>query len=215
MAPFPLPLSQLFGHWGAYVVFLLVGFSFGFVLEIAGFGNSRKLAAQFYFKDLTVFKVMFTAILVAMVGLYSLVAVGVVDMSRMWINPTFLWAQIIGGFLLGVGFIVSGLCPGTSVVSMFSGRIDGLVAFLGMFVGSFLFIVSIDWFPSLASLYVAGSMGTSTLPEVFGVSAPVLILGGGDGCALREVLKYDAVKEVLLVDLDPLMTQNPADHSSQ
>ncbi|MCF6247707.1 MAG: hypothetical protein L3J69_10130 [Desulfobacula sp.] len=35
----------------------------------------------------------------------------------------------------------------------------------------------------------------------------VLILGGGDGCALREVLKYEDVKEVLLVDLDPAMTQ--------
>jgi spermidine synthase len=34
----------------------------------------------------------------------------------------------------------------------------------------------------------------------------VLILGGGDGLALREVLKYPAVKEVTLVDLDPAIT---------
>ena len=67
MTIFPLPLSDLLGHWGAYVIFALIGFSFGFVLEMAGFGNSKKLAAQFYFKDMTVLKVMFGAIIVAMV----------------------------------------------------------------------------------------------------------------------------------------------------
>lgn len=40
----------------------------------------------------------------------------------------------------------------------------------------------------------------------------VLILGGGDGCALREVLKYKDVKEILLVDLDPEMTDLAATH---
>jgi uncharacterized membrane protein YedE/YeeE len=189
---------------------IIMGFFFGFTLERAGFGNARKLAAQFYFHDMAVFKVMFTAILVAMVGLYSLVAVGSVDMSRMWINPTFLYAQIVGGFLLGVGFIVSGLCPGTSMVSMFSGRIDGLVAFLGMFVGSFLFVVSIDWFPSLATLYTAGSMGTSTLPQVFGVSAPVLILGivvtAGLGMIGAEVVERIFQKRRQVVELTPVPT---------
>ncbi|HCY87891.1 MAG TPA: polyamine aminopropyltransferase [Desulfobacteraceae bacterium] len=40
----------------------------------------------------------------------------------------------------------------------------------------------------------------------------VLILGGGDGAALREVLKFKDVKEVMLVDLDPAMTQLAATH---
>lgn len=35
----------------------------------------------------------------------------------------------------------------------------------------------------------------------------VLILGGGDGLAAREILKYDDVKEVVLVDIDPRMTE--------
>jgi len=35
----------------------------------------------------------------------------------------------------------------------------------------------------------------------------VLILGGGDGCAAREVLKYPSVESIRLVDLDPSMTQ--------
>jgi hypothetical protein len=60
MAAFPLPLAELLGPWGAYLVYLLIGFAFGAVLEMAGFAKSTKLAAQFYFKDMTVLKVMFT-----------------------------------------------------------------------------------------------------------------------------------------------------------
>jgi uncharacterized membrane protein YedE/YeeE/rhodanese-related sulfurtransferase len=155
---------------------VFIGFGFGFVLERAGFGNARKLAGQFYLNDMTVFKVMFTAILVAMVGLYGLASLGLVDMSMIWINPTFIPAQAVGGFLLGVGFIMSGLCPGTSVVSMVSGRIDGWVTFIGIFVGIALFTFTVDWVPGLHALYLAGSGEVSLLHEVMGVPALVLAL---------------------------------------
>lgn len=155
---------------------ILIGFGFGFVLERAGFGNARKLAGQFYLNDMTVFKVMFTAILVAMVGLFGLASLGFVDMSMIWINPTFIPAQAVGGFLLGIGFIMSGLCPGTSVVSMVSGRIDGWVTFVGIFFGILLFTVTVDWIPGLHSLYMAGSGEVSLLHEVLGVPALVLAL---------------------------------------
>ena len=75
---------------------------FGFVLERAGFGSARKLAAQFYFRDLTVFKVMFTAIVVGMFGIYFFNAFGWLDLELIYINPTFIWAQLIGGLILGV-----------------------------------------------------------------------------------------------------------------
>jgi len=156
---------------------IVLGFLFGFALERAGFGNARKLAAQFYLHDMTVFKVMFTAILVAMVGLYSLVALGFVDLSMLWINPTFLWAQIVGGFLLGLGFIISGLCPGTSVVAAASGRLDGVATIAGIFVGTLTFAVSVDWFPALERLYYGGSMDVSLLHEILGVPATALVLG--------------------------------------
>jgi uncharacterized membrane protein YedE/YeeE/rhodanese-related sulfurtransferase len=155
---------------------LIIGFGFGFVLERAGFGNARKLAGQFYLEDMTVFKVMFTAILVAMVGLYGLASLGFVDMSMIWINPTFIPAQAVGGFLLGIGFIMSGLCPGTSVVSMVSGRIDGWVTFVGIFLGIALFAFTVDWVPGLQALYLAGSGEVSLLHEVMGVPALVLAL---------------------------------------
>jgi len=154
-----------------------LGFLFGFSLERGGFGNARKLAAQFYLYDMTVFKVMFTAILVAMVGLYTLQGLGLMDLSRLWINETFVWAQLVGGFLLGVGFIMSGLCPGTSVVSAASGRWDAVVTFVGIFVGTAVFAVAVDLFPSLNALYHGGSMGVSLLHEIFGVPPLVFALG--------------------------------------
>ncbi|MHB1193541.1 MAG: YeeE/YedE thiosulfate transporter family protein [Longimicrobiales bacterium] len=165
-APFPL---QFANEEMGLLTAIVLGFFFGFSLERGGFGSPRKLAAQFYLYDMAVFKVMFTAILVAMVGLYTLVELGLMDMSRLWVNPTFVWAQLLGGFLLGVGFIMSGLCPGTSVVSAASGRWDAAVAFLGIFVGTAVFAVAADLFPALEALYAAGSMGESFLPTLVGV----------------------------------------------
>jgi uncharacterized membrane protein YedE/YeeE/rhodanese-related sulfurtransferase len=144
-----------------------LGFLFGFSLERGGFGNARKLAAQFYFYDMTVFKVMFTAILVAMLGLFILAEIGWMDISIMWINPTFLWAQLVGGFLLGVGFVMSGLCPGTSVVSAASGRWDAVATMLGIFVGVAVFAVAVATLPPLEALYGAGSMDVSLLSDIF------------------------------------------------
>ena len=156
---------------------IVLGFLFGFSLERGGFGNARKLAGQFYLHDMTVFKVMFTAILVAMVGLYTLAGLGWVDLARMWVNPTFMWAQVVGGFLLGIGFIMSGLCPGTSVVSAASGRWDGAVTIAGIFIGTAVFTVAIDLFPAIETLYTAGGMGVSVLPELMGLPTLPFVLG--------------------------------------
>ena len=108
MTIFPLNLFELLGDVGAYIIFLSVGFAFGYVLEISGFGFSPKLAAQFYFKDLTVLKVMFTGIIVAMLGVFTASALGLLDYSLVWVNPTYLWPGILGGLIMGVGFIVGG-----------------------------------------------------------------------------------------------------------
>jgi rhodanese-related sulfurtransferase len=122
-----------------YLLFGIIGFAFGFVLEISGFGNSKRLAAQFYFKDLTVLKVMFTAIVVAMVLLFTMIGLGVLDYNQVWVNPTYLWPGIVGGLIMGVGFIIGGFCPGTSLVSMVTFKLDGLFFVLGGLTGIFLF----------------------------------------------------------------------------
>lgn len=105
MAPFDI---ASLGAVGAGLVALSFGFAFGFILEQAGFGNSRKLAGQFYLRDMTVLKVMFTAIVVAMVLVFLSSALQLLDFERVWVNPTHLWPQLLGGLLLGAGFLIGG-----------------------------------------------------------------------------------------------------------
>ena len=106
--PAPLPIELKFGVWGIYLVSFFIGLGFGTALEIGGFANSTKLAAQFYLKDMTVFKVMFTAILVAMVLVFAATGLGLLDFNRVWVNPTYLWPGIVGGLIMGFGFIIGG-----------------------------------------------------------------------------------------------------------
>jgi hypothetical protein len=85
-----------------------LGVGFGFALERAGFGDARKLAAQFYLHDMTVLKVMFTAIVTAMLLIFLASALLLLDFDRLYVNPTYLWPAIVGGLLLGMGFIIGG-----------------------------------------------------------------------------------------------------------
>ncbi len=174
MTLFPLNLAELLGQYGAYIVFLIVGFGFGYALEISGFGNSKKLAAQFYFKDMTVLKVMFTAIIVAMVGIFLATAVGLLDYNMIWVNPTYLWPGIIGGLIMGVGFIVGGFCPGTSLVAVATAKIDGIFFSLGVLFGIFVFGETIDNF---TEFFNSSFLGRFTLQDWFGVDAGWVVLG--------------------------------------
>ncbi len=170
------PLYKLgaFGDETSLIVAFLVGIGFGFALERAGFGSARKLVSQFYLNDLAVFKVMFTAIVTAMLGLTYLSWAGVLDLSLVYLVPTYWVAQIVGGLLLGVGFVVGGYCPGTSLVATATGKLDGLVFVLGFAFGTLGFAVA---FPLLRGLYTAGSLGARTLPQVLGLPHGVLVFG--------------------------------------
>ena len=134
------------GKWFGYAAFALIGFAFGAVLELAGFGNSRKLAAQFYLKDMTVLKVMFTGILTACLLLFVSSSLGWLDFSKIFVNQTYLWPGIVGGLIMGVGFVVGGYCPGTSIVSAASLKVDGMTFFAGTAIGAGLFGESVGAF---------------------------------------------------------------------
>ncbi len=170
MAPFYK--FGLFGDETSLIVAFVIGIGFGFFLERAGFGNARLLAAQFYFRDLRVLKVMFTAIVTAMVGLYFLSRVGLVDLSLVYLVPTFLVPQIVGGLLLGFGFVIGGYCPGTSCVSAATGRVDGIVYVLGMFVGLLGFG---EVYPYLAGWAHSTPMGQITLPKLLDLPYGLLV----------------------------------------
>jgi uncharacterized membrane protein YedE/YeeE len=153
-------------------VSLVLGFFFGFFLERAGFSSAKKLTAQFYFKDWSVLKVMFTAIVTAMLGIGYLAMLGWLDMSQVFVPPTFLWPQLVGGLLLGAGFIVGGYCPGTSVVAAAIGKLDALFFIAGIFIGIFLFGAAL---PGFQDFNASGSLGALTLPMWLDVNRVIVI----------------------------------------
>lgn len=173
-----LPLESLFTEFIGLglVVALVTGFGFGFVLERAGFGRSTKLANQFYLRDMTVFKVMFTAIITAMIGLVIADGIGIIQveaLARGAASFTYLWPMLVGGLALGAGFIISGYCPGTSAVAAASGNVDGMVTLGGVVVGSVLYG---EIFPIIGSFATSSEMGHFFLTEWLGVSRPLLAL---------------------------------------
>jgi hypothetical protein len=153
-------------------VAVVVGIAFGFVLERSGFGRAQKLVGQFDGTDMTMLKVMFTAIATAMVGVVTLSGIGLLDLEAVQFNyPTYLWPMIAGGLALGAGIVMSGYCPGTSFVATASGKLDGLATVLGVVAGS-LFYAEIE--PRLGGFQNTGKLGTYTLPKWTGLPTPVV-----------------------------------------
>ena len=152
------PVSEIFGWTEAVnlTIAFFIGVGFGFFLERAGFGNSRKLALQFYFRDMTVLKVMFTAIVTAMIGWIFLSHLGWLDMELVYLNPSYLWPGLVGGLVMGVGFILGGYCPGTGIVGLSTLKEDAFFYLLGILFGSFLFAES---YPYLQDFMYSGFLG--------------------------------------------------------
>jgi len=170
----PLYKFGAFGDETSLVVAFVIGIGFGWFLERAGFGNARKLMAQFYLTDMAVFKVMFSAVVTAMLGTTYLAWAGWLDLSLVYYVPTYWITAIVGGLLMGVGFVIGGYCPGTSVASMATGRIDGLVYVGGFAAGTVGFAVG---YPIFKDLLTMGNLGVLTLPEVTGVPWGIVAFG--------------------------------------
>ncbi len=170
MAPFDLTTV---GPLAYALIFGAIGFGFGAALEMGGFADTRKLAGQFYFTDLTVLKVMFTAIAVAAILVAGATSFGLLDMTRVFINPTYLWPGIVGGLIMGVGFIVGGFCPGTSIVAASTLKVDGMYFLGGALTGVWLFGETVGLFPSF---WLSSYMGRFTLPELLGLPLGVTVL---------------------------------------
>ena len=151
---------------------LAVGIGFGFALERAGLGSARKLVGQFYGRDFSVLKVMFSALLVAMLGVFWLGRFGLLDVSALYVPETFVWPQIFGAGLFGAGLIVAGLCPGTACVSAATGRIDGMFVLLGLFGGMVIVGLLSNRFQAF---FESSARGAWTLPELFGLPYGVVV----------------------------------------
>ena len=155
-----------------FLVFLFIGVGFGAILEVAGFGDSRKLAAQFYFKDMTVLKVMFTGIIVACVLIFLSTSLGLLNFDRIWVNPTYLYPEIVGGLIMGVGFVIGGFCPGTSVVAASTLKLDGIIFVLGGLFGIWAFGESVGYFEDF---FYSSYYGRLTLYDWLGISPGAVV----------------------------------------
>jgi uncharacterized membrane protein YedE/YeeE len=162
----PLSETGVLGSAGVLISAPLIGFAFGWCLERGGLGSARKLTGQFYLTDLTVFKVMFSALVTAMLGAFWLDRIGVLDLGLVYLPETYVVPQAIGGLLFGAGFLVGGLCPGTACVAAASGRLDGLAVAAGMLLGIALFNAVFDWIHPLVE---STSLGAVTLTQLVGV----------------------------------------------
>lgn len=149
---------------------LVTGLGFGFWLERAGFGSSRKLTAIFYLQDFAVLKVMFSAMVTAALGLQLLATFGCVDLAALYVPESVLWPQLVGGLLFGAGFVAGGWCPGTAAVGLASGKGDAAMFLVGACAGSLGFA---GLQPRLGEFLHAGACDVGSLPQRLGVSGPV------------------------------------------
>jgi len=183
----------MFGEETSLVIAFVIGIGFGFFLERAGFGSARKLVSQFYLNDLAVFKVMFTAIVTAMLGVTYLSWIGVLDLSLVYLP------QILGGLVIGFGFVIGGYCPGTSVAGAATGRIDALVYLGGILAGTLVFA---EIYPAVQSFHESTLLGSVTIPQYFTLpyglvvfAVVLLAIGGFYGASVVERVVAGRAKE--------------------
>lgn len=157
----------------AFLSAFIIGTAFGWCLEQAGFGSSRRLAGIFYFKDMAVLKVMFSAVITAMLGLGFILKTGMIGPDSIYVPETIFWAQLIGGVIFGMGFVIGGWCPGTAAVGMVSGKLDAVVFLVGSMLGSIVFNETFVW---VEPLYRMGDMGVSFFYNQVGMDFPQFAL---------------------------------------
>jgi magnesium-transporting ATPase (P-type) len=163
------PISSLFQmpEWLDLLTALLIGIGFGFALEQAGFSSSRKLAGMFYGYDTTVIKVFFTAAIVALVGSQFLSYFGLLNLKQVFVNEYYVKASIIGGIIMGAGFIMGGFCPGTGLCALSIGKIDAMLYVAGGLTGAFLFA---ETYPMIRNIADGDYKGPVKINEVMGMS---------------------------------------------
>mgnify|MGYP003546952561 FL=1 len=154
------------------IIAFVIGIAFGIALEKGGFGRATILSAQFYFTNMRVLKVMFTAIVTAMIGLYFLSVIGFVDLYLVYLTQTNLLPMAVGGLIAGLGFIIGGYCPGTSMVAVATGKLDAMIFVAGMIFGILVFG---EMFPGIENFFNSGFMGTVSLPTYLNLSYGLVV----------------------------------------
>jgi hypothetical protein len=139
-----------------------IGIGFGFALQRGGVSNFDVIVNQLLFRDFTVVKIMLSAMLTGMTGVYVLRHFG---LARLQPKAGAIGSTVVGALIFGVGFALLGYCPGTVVAAAAYGKLDALFGgIIGMLLGAGLFAKA---YPLLsASILNKGSFGNRTLPEI-------------------------------------------------
>jgi len=163
----PLAPYELISENTNFLLAFFIGIGFGFVLESSGFSSSRKLAGIFYGYDTVVLKVFFTGAITCMLGLLLMSLFGWIDLDLVYVNPTYLTSAIVGGVIMGAGFIMGGFCPGTSFCGAAIGKIDAIVFIGGLFIGVYGFAFTYGLWEKL---FMARYLGEPKVSDSLGLS---------------------------------------------
>jgi len=153
------------------IIGFLIGCAFGAILYLGGATSYRRIMGTLLLKDMWIIKLMATAIGVGTLGVYLL---DLGNLAHMSIKPAYIWGVALGGAIFGVGWALSGYCPGTCVVGTSEGKRDALFTLAGALVGAFLFSLA---YPAIeATLIANANFGSITLESLIGVSGIYLAI---------------------------------------
>lgn len=153
--------------WG-----LLFGILFGFLLHKGGATKYDVIIGQLLLRDNTVVKIMLSAVLVGMPGIFLMKKFGWVNFET---KSGSLGKNLVGGLIFGLGFALLGFCPGTIAGAVGNGTVDAILGGLpGIILGSGLFAAL---YPNLRNgILKWGEYGQLTLPQWLKVNEWVVIL---------------------------------------
>lgn len=204
------------------VIALGIGFAFGFILDKAGMNRYHKIANVFRYTDLAVLRFMMSAMLVGMVGIFTLDYLGLATFTLL--GPSVLVKNVVGGVLFGIGMAAAGFCPGTCVAGAVRGQLDYLIpGILGLITGGLIMGLL---YPTdlMRAIFTTGQLDQAyaRLPEILNVDPMLLVLVFGEAIFLflyvvnklnlrrRDRLAgEEAVEATLTSDAQPAITAQP------
>ncbi len=145
---------------------LFSGIAFGFVVQRVGATDAHRMARSHLMLDPDIPRFMLLAVVLSAVGLLGLQSVGV---GRVLPLPTSIVATGLAAVIFGIGWGLTGYCPGTTWAAAGEGRMDAVFALLGGLAGAALFAHLHETLVPL--LYDPTNVGQITLTDLFGNQA--------------------------------------------
>jgi hypothetical protein len=119
--------------WPFYVSAAITGAAFGYVIQRGGFCLMRALSNLFLMGDATIMRAYALALLVAMAGVQTLSAAGLVEIP---VRPFHWMSNIVGGLVFGAGMVLAGGCSGSTWYRVGEGAVGAWVILLGFAMGA-------------------------------------------------------------------------------